>query len=154
MEKNRTAYEIITLDHNIRRFLINEGKYSPIKNMPSQVQMRIVHYLIQNKDTDIYQRDLEDVLMLRRATVSGVLQTMERNGLVKRVLCDEDVRCKKIILNEKAKDKFNTKRNEFYKLENIVKNGLNDEEIEFFCHIIKRMQNNIKEYAKRKDSYV
>ena len=69
MEKNRTAYEIITLDHNIRRFLINEGKYSPIKNMPSQVQMRIVHYLIQNKDTDIYQRDLEKVLNLRRSTI-------------------------------------------------------------------------------------
>ena len=48
MEKNRIAYEIITLDHNIRRFLINEGKCTPIKNMPSQVQMRIVHYLINS----------------------------------------------------------------------------------------------------------
>ena len=82
MEKNRIAYEIITLDHNIRRFLINEGKYAPIKNMPSQVQMRIVHYLIQNKDTDIYQRDLQKVLNLRRSTISGILKTMEKHNII------------------------------------------------------------------------
>lgn len=95
MEKNRTAYEIITLDHNIRRFLINEGKYSPIKNMPSQVQMRIVHYLIQNKDTDIYQRDLEKVLNLRRSTISGILKTMEKHNIIIRTDSKIDARSKK-----------------------------------------------------------
>lgn len=151
--EDKLLYNLNLLNKMIgREFICNNKEL--FNKEPSPSQMIIMDYILNHQNEVIYQRDLESVLMLRRATVSGVLQTMERNGLVKRVLCDEDVRCKKIILNKKAKDKFNIKRKEFYKLEDIVKNGLSDEEIKFFCHIIKRMQNNIKEYAKRKDNYV
>ena len=117
---------------------------------PSATQMIIMNYILNHQNEDIYQKDLEEVLHLRRATVSGVLQTMEKHGLVERVLCDNDVRCKKIILKEKAKKMFDAKKIEFFKLEEVIKKGLSDEEIEIFCHIIESMQNNINEYAKRR----
>lgn len=75
---------------------------------------------------------------------------MEKHELIERVLCDNDVRCKKIILKEKAKKMFDVKKMEFFKLEEVIKKGLSDEEIEIFCHIIESMQNNINEYAKRR----
>ena len=59
-------------------------------------------------------------------------------------------RCKKIILKEKAKKMFDMKRMEFYKMEEVIKKGLSEEEIEIFCHIIESMQNNINEYANRR----
>lgn len=117
---------------------------------PSATQMIIMNYILNHQNEDIYQKDLEEVLHLRRATVSGVLQTMEKHGLVERVLCDNDVRCKKIILKEKAKKMFDVKKIEFFKLEEVIKKGLSDEEIEIFCHIIESMQNNINEYVKRR----
>ena len=114
--------------------------------------MIIMDYILNHQDEDIFQRDLEKVLHLRRATVSGVLQTMEKHDLVERVLCEEDVRCKKIKLKEKAKLMFEIKKHEFIKIEDILKKGLKDDEIILFCHIIERMQNNMKEYErKRKD---
>ena len=117
---------------------------------PSTTQMIIMNYILNHQNEDIYQKDLEEVLHLRRATVSGVLQTMEKHELIERVLCDNDVRCKKIILKEKAKKMFDVKKMEFFKLEEVIKKGLSDEEIEIFCHIIESMQNNINEYAKRR----
>ena len=117
---------------------------------PSATQMIIMDYILNHQDEDIYQRDLEEVLHLRRATVSGVLQTMEKHGLVERVLCEKDVRCKKIILKEKAKKMFDMKRMEFYKMEEVIKKGLSEEEIEIFCLILKSMQDNINEYANRR----
>ena len=117
---------------------------------PSATQMIIMNYILNHQNEDIYQKDLEEALHLRRATVSGVLQTMEKHELIERVLCDNDVRCKKIILKEKAKKMFDVKKMEFFKLEEVIKKGLSDEEIEIFCHIIERMQNNINEYAMRR----
>lgn len=117
---------------------------------PSATQMIIMNYILNHQNEDIYQKDLEEALHLRRATVSGVLQTMEKHELIERVLCDNDVRCKKIILKEKAKKMFDVKKIEFFKLEEVIKKGLSDEEIEIFCHIIESMQNNINEYVKRR----
>lgn len=117
---------------------------------PSATQMIIMNYILNHQNEDIYQKDLEEALHLRRATVSGVLQTMEKHELIERVLCDNDVRCKKIILKEKAKKMFDVKKMEFFKLEEVIKKGLSEEEIEIFCHIIESMQNNINEYAKRR----
>lgn len=131
-----------------REFICNNKEL--FSGEPSATQMIIMDYILNHQNENIYQRDLEEILHLRRATVSGVLQTMEKHGLVERVLCEEDVRCKKIILKEKAKIMFDAKREEFYKMEKIIKKGLSEEEIKLFYHIIKSMQNNINEYGKKR----
>ena len=147
--EDRLLYNLNLLNKLIGREFICNNK-DLFNGEPSATQMIIMDYILNHQDEDIYQRDLEEVLHLRRATVSGVLQTMEKHGLVERVLCDNDVRCKKIILKEKAKKMFDAKKIEFFKLEEVIKKGLSDEEIEIFCHIIESMQNNINEYAKRR----
>ena len=133
-----------------REFIINNKEF--FDGDVSATQMVIMNYILTHQDEDIYQKDLEKVLHLRRATVSGVLQTMEKHDLVERVLCKEDVRCKKIKLKEKAKLMFEIKKHEFIKLEDVLKKGISDDEIRLFCHIIEIMQNNMNEYErKRKD---
>ena len=144
MEKNRIAYEIITLDHNIRRFLINEGKCTPIK-MPSQVQMRIVHYLIQNKDTDIYQRDLEKVLNLRRSTISGILKTMEKHNIIIRTDSKIDARSKKIELSSTSLKFYNESRKVFEKVNTILTKDIDTDDLEIFFKVAKKMKENLNE---------
>ena len=151
--EDKILYNINLLNKLICREFIRNNK-ELFSNEPSPSQMIIIDYILNHQNDDIYQKDLENVLILRRATVSGVLQTMEKHGLVKRVVCEKDVRCKKIILNDEAKKLFEAKKDEFYELEKVVKKGLSEEEIKVFCHIIESMQNNINEYVKRKDYYV
>ena len=147
--EDKLLYNLNLLNKLIAREFICNNK-DLFCSDPSTTQMIIMNYILNHQNEDIYQKDLEEVLHLRRATVSGVLQTMEKHELIERVLCDNDVRCKKIILKEKAKKMFDVKKMEFFKLEEVIKKGLSDEEIEIFCHIIESMQNNINEYANRR----
>ena len=149
--EEKLLYNLNLLNKMIaREFIINNKEF--FDGDVSTTQMVIMDYILTHQDEDIYQKDLEDVLHLRRATVSGVLQTMEKHDLVERVLCEDDVRCKKIKLKEKAKLMFEIKKHEFIKLEDVLKKGISDDEIRLFCHIIESMQNNMNEYErKRKD---
>lgn len=147
--EDKLLYNLHLLNKLIAREFVCNNK-NLFCSEPSTTQMIIMDYILNHQNEDIYQKDLEEALHLRRATVSGVLQTMEKHELIERVLCDNDVRCKKIILKEKAKKMFDVKKMEFFKLEEVIKKGLSDEEIEIFCHIIESMQNNINEYAKRR----
>lgn len=147
--EDKLLYNINLLNKLICREFIRNNK-ELFSNEPSPSQMIIMDYILNHQSEDIYQKDLENILNLRRATVSGVLQTMEKHGLIKRVICEKDVRCKKVILNDEARELFEAKKDEFYKLEKVVKKGLSDEEIKVFCHIIESMQNNINEYANRR----
>lgn len=65
-------------------------------------QGRIIGYLWHNRDTDIYQRDIEREFGIRRSTATRLLQLMESNGLVVREQVMSDARLKKIVLTQKA----------------------------------------------------
>lgn len=149
--EEKLLYNLNLLNKMIgREFIFNSKEF--FDGDVSPTQMIIMDYILSHQDEDIFQKDLEQVLHLRRATVSGVLQTMEKHDLLERVLCEDDVRCKKIILKEKAKLMYDIKKHEFIKLEDVLKKGLTDDEIRLFCHIIESMQNNMNEYErKRKD---
>ncbi len=149
--EDKLLYNLNLLNKLIVREFFNNNKDIFTSDV-SATQMIIMDYILTHQDEDIYQKDLENILHLRRATVSGVLQTMEKHELVERVLCKKDVRCKKIILKKKAKLMFDSKKRDFLKLEEILKKDLSEEEINNFCHIIQSMQKNINEYErKRKD---
>ncbi len=148
--KDKLLYNLSLLNKSIgREFLYNNKEL--FDEEISTTQMIIMDYILNHQNENIYQKDLEKVLHLRRATVSGVLQTMEKHDLVERVLCEKDVRCKKIILKDKAKNMFDIKKAEFCKFEKVIKKGLTDEEIDMFCHIIQSMQKNINEYERERE---
>lgn len=112
--------------------------------MPTPTQCQIIEYILNNKNKDIYQKDLEKVLNLRRATVSGVLHTMEKNGLIKRVTDESDTRTKKIILNEKIPERFNEYSKKIKKIENNIIKDISDKDLEIFLKVISQMKESIK----------
>ena len=144
MENKKVLYKIKSLNTLIFREIgknceTNKGE-KIVKATPTQMQ--ILAYILECRDKEIYQRDLEKVLNLRRATVSGVLKTMEKNDLVKRVTDNNDTRSKKIILQEKAINIFKRHKKLMLEIENNITKP--EEEIEIFCNIIDKMKENIK----------
>lgn len=132
--------EIKELDISILRLIISsDDKICPL----SPSQMKIIAYIF-NKEGTIYQRDLEKDLNLRRATLSGILNTMEKNNLLSRVPSDNDTRSKKIILNKKTKEIFSKKREKLIEVENILIKGIERDELSSFLNTIDKMKNNIK----------
>lgn len=121
-----------------------KAKDALINKTMTPTQMQIIEYILEHDSFNVYQRDLEKILNLRRATVSGVLQTMEKNGLIERVIDKDDTRVKKIILNKKTKDIFYERLEKLKIMENNIKKGISKEELEIFFKVILKMQNNIK----------
>lgn len=147
MQNNSILYQIKTLEKLIFRSLINDNNITikdiPKLTPPTPTQMQIIEYIIKHSDTDIYQKDLEEVLNLRRATVSGVLQTMEKNNLIERIIDTKDTRTKKIILNQEAKILFEKHKKQLENLEIKIIKDISKEELEIFSKVILKMKNNI-----------
>lgn len=134
---------------SINKLIIKKLSYGnsieTFKVTPTQIE--IIEYIL-NSDSKVYQRDLEKILNLSRATVSGVLITMEKNRLIKRVTDENDLRSKQIILNKVAKEEFLKTKEKIIELSKIINRDITDEELEVFSRVIDKMKNNINKYNK------
>lgn len=148
MKNNSVLLEIKSLEKMIFRSLINcdKEKVSNFISVSTPTQMQILEYILNHQEEEIYQKDLEYILNLRRATVSGVLQTMEKNNLIERVVASNDARVKKIILNPKTKELFLEKRKQMEELEEIIIDGISEKEIEEFLNVLNKIKGNVKNY--------
>lgn len=147
MENKNILYKIKEIDILIIRQLLehnsDERKLFMKKTLPP-TQMQIIEYILEHIEEKIYQKDLEKVLKLRRATVSGVLQTMEKNGLIKRVVLEEDTRAKEIILNDKTRDVFLANQKKLMEIEKTIIYNIDENDLKVFSKVLDNMKNNIE----------
>lgn len=104
----------------------------------------IIKYLYENKDRDIFQKDIEAKLQIRRSTATVMLQLMEKNDLITRVSVEYDARLKKIILTEKSTEMHLIIEEELGKLEKQVIRGLSEEELNKFFETLEKMKKNVE----------
>lgn len=115
------------------------GQYDDNLN---HTQIQIVFYLLENKS--VCQKDLEKVTHLKKASITGSIDSLEKKGIVKRIQSDSDKRKNTIVLTEKtikAKDKIDKKLKE---VEQKTTKGLSQEEIDSLITIINKMKTNLK----------
>ena len=144
--------QIKDLEILIVRLLFNTVKIDKFRP-PTITQARIMDYILEHKE-DVYQKDLEKALNLRRATVSEVLRTMEKKGLIKREKNKMDARSKKIILLKNSKNCHSKITNNIIQLEEVLTQNITQEEMEIFTTVLKKMQDNIKDkYNKQGGKY-
>lgn len=62
----------------------------------SGAQGRVLHYLLDHPDEEIFQKDIEEEFGLRPSTATTLLQSMERKGLLRREPSEKDARYKKL----------------------------------------------------------
>ena len=148
--ENKILFKIKELDKQIVRTIIKENSDINIPPLTS-TQIQILKYMIEHQTEDVYQKDLENILNLRRATVSGVLQTMEKNNLIKREIYENDIRVKKIILNEQTNQIFMKNKQKLDDIENNIIQNIPKEDLDNFIKTIDKLITNLNEYEKGKD---
>lgn len=144
--KNDVLYQIKKFNQFILRYFIHnmKGCENNFSNIPTPTQIQIIDYLIEHQEEEIFQRDLENVLQLRRATVSGVLKTMEKNFFIERVTSSMDARIKKIVLKDSALKVFEETKQRFQMISEFVCEGISNRDLEVFCRVIEQMQKNLE----------
>lgn len=148
MKEENILYQIKDLERVIFRKLFTDGEIRcedlEPKMRPTPTQMEIIMYLLEHQDEAVYQKDLEDVLKLRRATVSGVLQTMEKNDLIERMTDTEDTRTKKVVLKQKTIEIFEKNKRKFDRIEEKLVKGIPEEKMKIFREVIEMFRKNVE----------
>ena len=135
----KILFKLKDLDKIIVRSLLDQEK---LELLPSPTQMQIIEYII-NSDEEVLQCDLEKAIKLRRATISGVLKTMEKKNLITRVISSKDARVKKIILSDKTKKMYLESKAKLEALEERITSNISDNEINIFLEVMNKMQENL-----------
>lgn len=140
----KILFKIATLHKLILRELLKNEQTLKNISKPSPTQIQIIDYLLKHQKEKVYQKDLEKILNLKRSTISGVLQTMEKNKIIERHISKEDSRIKEITLNTQAQKIHQKKVKQLHNIEQTVTQNINKEDLEKFTEILNKMINNIK----------
>lgn len=142
--KRYILFQMKQFQNKVARNICNDMKKYDVVSPPSLIQSEIIGYLIENENQDICGKDLEAVFQLRRSTISGVLQTLEKNNLIQKIDTPNDARTKKIILTEEAKKLFLNATKCFEQLEKKVLTGIEEEDLNIFYQVLEQMQHNLE----------
>ena len=110
------------------------------------VQSRIMHYiLVKCPDGPVFQRDVERIFDMSRSTATGILQLMEKNGLILRESMASDARLKSLIPTEKAAQLDAQIGESLRQTVRLLTQGLTNEQLALFREIAARMSANLDE---------
>lgn len=144
MENRAIGSEIRVLSNLIHRRVENAPNKKKVDRITGANAWIISYISEQNeKNRDVYQRDLEHQFGITRSTASKVVNLMVQKGLIERQSVPEDARLKKLVLTERAYEVHNLMMQDFDVIERTLAMGFSAEELENFFDYMHRMQDNL-----------
>lgn len=107
-------------------------------------QHRVLMYL-SRKGGACGQRELSERFELTPAAVVQILDKLEGEGYVTRQTAEQDGRKKEILLTERGREVAGESAESFQKLDAKLLAEIPAEDLEVFCRVLCRMQENLKE---------
>lgn len=142
-EKRKVGPEIHMLDHIITKTLTSCVKAAGIDEI-TLMHGWIMRYLYENKERDIYQKDIEKRFSIGRSTVTGIIQILEKKGYVKREAVEYDARLKKVLLTEKGERSHESIEELITKLDAMLEENIEEEELQVFYRVTDKIKENLK----------
>lgn len=133
--------DIREIEMIIGDYIIKSQKYEKYIN---HTQMQIILYLIRHEGEDVCQKDLEIETHLKKASITGTLDSMEDKGIILRKQSEEDKRKNLIYLSEKTLNEKERIKKRIYEIEEKINNNISEEELNQFYSVIDKMKANLK----------
>lgn len=116
----------------------------------SSIQSRMIGYLYfcSKQGKKVLQRELEAEFKIRKSSVTSVLQTLEKKGLIQRINVEGDARQKQLLLTEKAVALHEIVNHRLEVLEEEVNASMTLEEREILQICVQKIQDRLKEVCK------
>ena len=112
------------------------------------MRLYTMRYLREHAKQDVFQKDLEEAFSITGATATNILKLMEKEGLITRVPMPHDARLKKLELTEKGIKLDEEAHANVRRLEEGMKKGFSEEELELFRNYLDRMTQNVAEMVE------
>lgn len=143
-EQKHIGYEVHTLDRMIGQLINSLFE----KEGLTMAQSWIIGFLYEHQEETIFQKNLEAHFHMARSTATGVLQGMEKHGLLMREAVASDARLKRLVLTEKGVQLQIATMENFVRLEQILKEGIPREELPLFFETMEKIRDNVSRSLK------
>ena len=151
MKQRAVGKEISRLAHTLYRTLYNCHADSFSEGI-SGANIRIIRFLADHKDRDIFQKDIEEEFSVRRSTVSKVLALMEDKGLIERKAVQSDARLKRLVLTARGEEIVRITTDAAIATESRLIEGFSEEELLTLRSFLNRMMQNLGECDANKET--
>lgn len=110
----------------------------------SGAQGRVLHYLLDHPEEEIFQKDIEEEFGLRPSTATALLQGMERKDLLRREPSEKDARYKKLTLTPEAEKHQGAIFAEMSRLAEKLTDGIAPDDLKTWQKVTEQMIKNLK----------
>ena len=118
---------------------------NPVTNL-NPTHLQILTYV--NRHENVIQKDLEEDTKLKKSSITGSLDALEKKGLIKRVQGKDDRRKNYIVLTKKAYRYQDEIVKKFARLDEIVAKGISEKELRQLEKTMDKIIENLKEYVE------
>lgn len=142
-KKDHIGIEVKRLDNEIHsRMAVYRSEKS--QGELTMMQSWILGFIYRNPQREIFQKDIEAKFSIARSTATGILQLMEKNGYIRRISLPRDARMKKLELTPKGIQMQEITLENIQRMENKLREGISQEDIEIFFRVIRKMRSNVE----------
>jgi len=137
--------ELNDLNKCINKYISNGNDLLKIFNL---TQIHIIGYLLQHEGEEVCQKDLEIETNLKKASITGCIDSLVDKNIVYRKQSETDRRKNYIYLTETAlkhKKDFEDRGN---LLNNKIIENISKKDLKIFYNVLDSIRNNIKEISK------
>ena len=108
------------------------------------VQSRVMHFILeQYKQGPVFQRDVETAFLFSRSTATGILQLLEKKGVIKRESVESDARLKSLVPTEIAAENAARIHQSIAEIEKIMTKDITPGQIQLFLELASKMSDNL-----------
>ena len=136
------SFELRFINNQIKR-RINSVPTFQINDIKG-IYGHVIGFLTENSHRDVYQKDIEEHLSIRRSSVTNLLNQMEKSGLIERRSVDGDGRLKKVVLTQKSIEIRESIDRELGKIEIKLRDGMSEEELDTLFRLLDKVKNNVE----------
>ena len=145
------GYEVRILNQVIGRLVNSYQSKVDEKAGINRMQGWIIGYLYRHSEEAVFQKDLEAEFQMARSTASGILQAMEKKGLITRESIPRDARLKRLVLTEKGMEFQMEIMENFDRIQKVLKSDIPQEKLECFLDVLDMIRENAQKECCLRD---
>lgn len=139
---------VLDVSKNVRYFFDMSVSENGLTCIQSRILWHIRHAEEENRI--VFQKDIEEVFRIKKSSVTSVLQTLEKKGLIVRESIPQDARVKKLVLTQDARKMQQGTYQTFGKMEQEMCSLFTPEEFEQFLDYMNRIDQKAMELCRNR----
>ena len=139
----QVAFQIGALSNLIRRMVPREVKDKSMEGLTMR-QRWILGFVGRRVPADVYQKDIESEMNIRRSTASVLLRQLEESGFITRQAVEHDARLKKILLTPIAQQRLSLAIEGMRQIDGLLTENISQSELDAFYAVTDKMKDNLE----------